>query len=350
MIETHGRGRPLRFLLLVLLCWAGGRVAASHDWWSGAPLPRLAILPKMGGPAYSKQNLGLVGQASIIVKAFGQEAAFMHVPLERGSQRSASARHASEIAHIRAPSPTVTMSDKPPATSGQTIPGQTMPGAPLVPQSSPADRWSVSGWLFWRDAGGGASLAGGGQLGGSQAGVRVAYQLIPEIPERLAVYARVTSALRRPNAPEAAVGLSVQPFRAIAVRLAVERRVALDRNARNAFAVMAVGGIGPLNLPGKMVLEGYGQAGIVGMRSRDAFADGKVTLLHAVHDTLPVSAGLSVSGGAQPNVARLDIGPQVEAKLKLGNQPARISAEWRQRVAGNARPGSGPAITLAADF
>jgi hypothetical protein len=28
----------------------------------------------------------------------------------------------------------------------------------------------------------------------------------------------------------------------------------------------------------------------------------------------------------------------------------RVHFDWRQRLAGNARPGSGPAVTLAGDF
>ncbi|MGK2908803.1 MAG: hypothetical protein ACSLE1_03245 [Sphingobium sp.] len=219
-----------------------------------------------------------------------------------------------------------------------------------MPSASTPGRWSLSSWLFWRDAGSNPSLAGVGQLGGSQAGLRIAYQLLPGTPEKLALYGRLTSALRRPRQSEAAIGVSLQPVRTIAVRIAVERRIALDQGRRNAMSAMAVGGIGPLTLPANIMLEGYGQAGVVGLRSRDAFADGKLALSHAIHPKVPVFAGVSISGGAQPQVARLDIGPQIEAKFNLGDQPARLSAEWRQRVAGNARPGSGPAITLAADF
>jgi hypothetical protein len=28
----------------------------------------------------------------------------------------------------------------------------------------------------------------------------------------------------------------------------------------------------------------------------------------------------------------------------------KVHVDWRQRIAGNARPGSGPALTLASDF
>jgi hypothetical protein len=59
------------------------------------------------------------------------------------------------------------------------------------------------------------------------------------------------------------------------------------------------------------------------------------------------SVGLGVWGGAQPGLYRLDAGPRVTMRVR-GN--LRVHADWRQRLVGNARPGSGPALTLAGDF
>jgi len=44
---------------------------------------------------------------------------------------------------------------------------------------------------------------------------------------------------------------------------------------------------------------------------------------------------------------RVDAGPRVSMRVR-GNM--RVHLDWRQRVVGNAEPGSGPALTLAADF
>jgi hypothetical protein len=63
-----------------------------------------------------------------------------------------------------------------------------------------------------------------------------------------------------------------------------------------------------------------------------------------------MSLGVALSGGAQPGVSRLDIGPQLQIRLPLPQGGARLSVEWRERIAGDAKPGSGLAITLAADF
>ena len=46
-------------------------------------------------------------------------------------------------------------------------------------------------------------------------------------------------------------------------------------------------------------------------------------------------------------VYRVDVGPRVSMPVGRG---MRVHVDWRQRVAGSAAPGSGPALTLAADF
>ncbi|MDX3900352.1 MAG: hypothetical protein QHC40_07575 [Sphingobium sp.] len=225
--------------------------------------------------------------------------------------------------------------------------------APLAPPrtvGAPTDRWRLSAWTLWRPDGPGSDfVASPGQLGGSQAGARLEVDLIPAARQRLSAYARATTALGRPAAPEAAVGLALQPSRRIPVSVAIERRVALGPGARDAMAVMAVGGFGPSPLAPGLLAEGYGQAGIVGFRRGDGFVDGKVNLLAPIGDG-PVRLGASLSGGAQPRVHRVDIGPEVQLRLPLPAAAARLSVEWRERVAGNARPPSGLAVTLAADF
>lgn len=60
--------------------------------------------------------------------------------------------------------------------------------------------------------------------------------------------------------------------------------------------------------------------------------------------------GGMIASSAQPGVERLDIGPEIRLRLPVGQGGLRLSAEWRARIAGNARPASGPAITLITDF
>jgi hypothetical protein len=63
-----------------------------------------------------------------------------------------------------------------------------------------------------------------------------------------------------------------------------------------------------------------------------------------------VRVGAAAWGAAQPGAARLDLGPR--AALSLPHGPATVTAaiEYRVRVAGRARPGSGAAVTLSTGF
>lgn len=345
MTGAHAKGRPLRFLLVVLLCWTAGRVAISQDWSAPARSVDVALkvreLPGVTDIKLTAITLPLWIKTSLPTANWTLPA--------RSHIAGLATSHALPVIGSSVVPMTYGVREE---RKNDAPPVERSPfaSAPLMPERIAAGRWSLSTWVFWRHAGAGNSLATVGQLGGSQAGARLAFQILPGAPERLALYARMTSAMTPPHAPEAALGFSVQPSAKVPVRVAVERRIALDHDARNAMAVMAVGGFGPAAVTNGFTLEGYGQAGIVGVHSRDAFADGKLSLQHPLPVTLPITVGISISGGAQPHVARLDIGPQVEARFRIGLQGARLSAEWRQRVAGDARPGSGPAVTLAADF
>lgn len=238
--------------------------------------------------------------------------------------------------------------DDPVHVSGLHAPTVSPP--PLLATRSTKDRWRASAWILWRRSNSLENPAvPTGQLGGSQAGLRLDYDLLPHAANRMTTYGRVTTALQRPAAPEAAAGLSFQPRRDIPITFALERRIALGNGGRNANAVMAVGGFGPTPIASSVTAEAYAQTGMVGFRQRDAFIDGKFSVTTPLPRT-PIRVGAALSGGAQPGVSRLDIGPELQIRLPLPQTNARLSVEWRERIAGHARPGSGLAITLAADF
>ncbi|MEO6041100.1 MAG: hypothetical protein ABIP41_04300, partial [Croceibacterium sp.] len=62
------------------------------------------------------------------------------------------------------------------------------------------------------------------------------------------------------------------------------------------------------------------------------------------------SAGVGVWGGAQKGATRVDIGPTADVTFRLGDTRGRVAADYRFRVAGDAAPASGPAVTLSAGF
>ena len=210
--------------------------------------------------------------------------------------------------------------------------------APTPLRVASKNKLAFSAWSILRSDTSPA-LATGGQLGGSQAGIRARYPIGPA----LHVAARVSAPIGSSRGKEAAVAIDWRPIRAVPVTITVERRVGLDRAGRDAFAVGAFGGFDHTLANGARI-DGYAQAGIVGTRRRDAYVDGSVRADVPVAPR--IALGLGAWGGAQPGVARLDIGPQIVVR----GRNLRLGAEWRARVAGDARPGSGPALSLGADF
>jgi hypothetical protein len=218
--------------------------------------------------------------------------------------------------------------------------------APLGGAAPSSPRWSVSAWAFVR-RGDSPALAAGGLLGGSQAGARLAYRLNRDPGRPLALSVRVSAPIRRSAGAEAALGIDWRPSRRVPVHVLAERRQALGEEGRSAFAITLYGGVSEAPL-GPLRADAYAQAGIVGARSLDPFADGSVRL------SLPLGARARLGAGAwaaaQPGAARLDLGPQASVRIPVAGRSVTVAADWRVRVAGNARPGSGPALTVATNF
>ena len=149
-----------------------------------------------------------------------------------------------------------------------------------------------------------------------------------------------------------AAGVAFAPVPALPVDIAVEQRVAVGSEGRTALAAMAFGGVGDVALPAGFRLEAYAQAGVVGAHRLDGFADGAIMVDRRIgpNPSLPLSVGALAAGAVQPGPARLDVGPRLTLRLPRFGKGSRISIDWRQRIAGDAAPDSGVAVTLAADF
>lgn len=214
------------------------------------------------------------------------------------------------------------------------------------------DRWAGVAWLALRDSSVDQSLSSvssSAMLGGPQAGLRIAHAF--DSRHRSDAYVRLTTTGRQMDGVEAALGVSWQPARSVPARLAIERRQAVTGDdARSAFAAMVVGGVNNLALPDGWRVDGYGATGVVGLARRDAFVEGSLRATRPLGTVggISLSAGGGVWGAAQPGVSRLDAGPTLDARWN-GAAP-RLSLDWRQRLAGQARPDSGIAITVSTDF
>jgi hypothetical protein len=203
------------------------------------------------------------------------------------------------------------------------------------------DRLSLTGWATMRNKGGPDSLAGGGTLGGSEAGSRLTWRFTPNLAATL----RASAPINSQRGAEAALGLRYQPFDRWPVAVTFERRHGFRDYGQSAFALFAEGGVYGRPMPWNSTLDGYFQAGVVDFNDPDWFVDGQAAVTRPVWRNL--SAGLGMWGAAQPGLSRFDVGPR--ASLLLG-KGIRAHLDYRFNVAGNARPGSGTAVTLAGDF
>lgn len=195
--------------------------------------------------------------------------------------------------------------------------------------------------------GDGVAVANDGVLGASQAGARMLYRVndAPAVP--LSLSARWSSPLQSAGV-EAAVGAEWQPVARLPVRLLAERRQRVSGNGRSAWALLAHGGVGDVPVAAGFTLDAYAQAGVVGARRRDLFADGGATLVRPV--TGSVAAGVGMWGGVQPGAARIDVGPRLTTVIDAAGGRARVSIDWRFGVVGDAAPASGPSLTIATGF
>lgn len=331
---------PLRFLMIVLGGWLCIRSAILvPGWWveegvaANGPPPALDPLP------ITRRVMPLSNRLPMLAAAPAKPS--------RLTQRSLNPVYGSPIAGasvalLSGPVPAAPLLSKPATGSLSAPPTLAMP-LRLPPD---AGRWSASAWLLVRQSRGGTPLAPGGLLGGDQAGARLLYRLNGSPERALSLSGRLYAPLGRPGSAEAAVGVDWRPIAGIPVNILAERRQALGREGRSAFSLTLYGGRS-LELRNGIRLETYAQAGIVGARRRDLFADGAVRIGVPVG---PVEIGGGAWAAAQPGARRLDVGPQVSFRLPVERMNLRVSADWRLRVAGNAEPGSGPALTLGTDF
>ena len=212
-------------------------------------------------------------------------------------------------------------------------------------------RWSGDVYSLLRDAGIAQGAAASPVLGGGQSGGSVAWAIDPLARRRLAIVGRIYAAhdVRgriNGDTAQAAVGLRWQPVAGVSV--AAERLIAIGKFTTADWTMrFAAGGQRRL---GEAVLDGYGEAGVRGNGDVYAGGQGRAALPIASAAGVALRAGPGVWGSIQAaatTVSRVDVGIGVSGQLAAG---VAINADWRWRVAGNAAPASGPAVTLAITF
>jgi hypothetical protein len=217
-------------------------------------------------------------------------------------------------------------------------------------------RWSGEVFSLLRDPGTPGTVGPAAQplLGGGQSGASIAYSFAPLARRPVSLTARINSATgggngADPASTQAAVGLRWQVVPALNIN--VERLIAIGADARNDWQMrVAGGGIGQR---GRLRWTGYGEAGVIASGDVFAGAQGFGGLRVVRLKGSDVLAGAGAWGSYQtgsPDASALDLGPSVATRLPLGRWSLDMSADYRFRVAGNALPGSGPALTIATQF
>lgn len=250
--------------------------------------------------------------------------------------------------------------------------GQTAPGVPRAAPPPPGqglaytpptqpDRWSFDAFSFYRAGSGGEAVSAGrvAIYGASQTGARVQYRFAPNSRRDPRAYLRAYQALIEGGETELAAGLSARPLGSVPVRAFAEVRLTdtplFGRTVRPAAYVVTE--FAPLRLPLDVALELYGGAGYVGGVAATPFADGQAVASREFvrfkalgKQPVRISLGGGAWGGVQSDAGRLDVGPTMRVDFDLGKVPARVSVDWRERVVGDAEPGSGVAATLSTQF
>ncbi|MDF0488095.1 hypothetical protein PX554_08120 [Sphingomonas sp. H39-1-10] len=338
-----GRGRPLRFIGVLVAGWIGVRAVMLWPQADAVPDPARRAAPTVRAPIAGARTAG------VAVATDAGPSVVPIAPIRVAGPWHGTRAVANRLGGIAQPVlPSAGAIDAPerPQAVAPPIAGLPRP-APAAVGTARASRLSGSFWLVARGGGGVTSAPLGGQLGGSQAGLRLAYLL--DRKHRLAAMARVTSPLGS-GLREAALGVEWQPTR-LPVRIVAEQRIAIA-DGKGGPAVELVGGFGPLPVGGGFRLESYAQAGAIHRERTEGFVDGAAHLSHPIGalGPIPIDLGAGLWGGAQRGAERLDVGPSITATVPIAGRAARLSLDWRERVAGAARPGSGVALTLGADF
>jgi hypothetical protein len=347
-----GEGRPLRFLMIVVGGWTGARVALLWpDPVAERAIAARRLITASSPPIGVTAPVGAPTAAVIPHLSNSERVATIHlidtigrVPAAR-LQIAAAAPPPNPLTAAAAPppAPVIAAASSPAIVPRAARVDAAQPVAIALPQPA---RWSASVWGLIRGSGAAGGVATP-QLGGSQVGARLAFRL--DQSGRVAAVARVAAALRT-RQQEAALGVEWQPTR-LPLRLVAEQRIGIA-GIRGGPALGLVGGVGALPLGHDLRVDGYAQAGVVARDRADGYVDGALVIARPVRvaEATRIELGIGAWGAAQRGASRLDLGPSATLVLPLERRAIRVGVQWRERVAGNARPGSGAVLSLGTDF
>ncbi len=371
-LYSHSKGRPLVMLVVVLSVWVGSRLML---WES--PLLMTEAVAENAANLLASQSTDVGPDAAQSPKANvpNDPAALATAPISKADRAEAMDAPSSSMASMVWEQPVADVYTKELQTgaSHQLVWMSAMSHLPVpdaiqarlaqqssTPVATPreagsSDRWSLDAWAFWRDGGSGSLVSQGRAptYGASQAGAVLSYRLAPANGRDPRAYARAYRALIDNGEREIAAGFSARPLVDVPIRAHAELRLTEFANSTEIRpAAFVTTELPQLALPLGVIGEAYAQAGYVAGEAETLFADAQLHLMRDVigFDLGRFSVGGAAWGGAQDGAERVDLGPSMRLDLRVGDTPARLSVDYRERVAGDAEPPSGVAVTLSTRF
>lgn len=363
------RGAPLAALAALVVCWCAVRVTALWLMSVDGP-PMLATVPGRASAeavmtAASAELRPAARSAALVTPRLASFAKAAGPPLEISLSRTSDAAMRmvyTPPARDRVPAAMPATAGRLEAVAGRTEDHRAVGLFPLPPPASlpdgagadPRSRWSADVWVLWRPGENTPASSGAATplLGGSQAGAVMRYALAPGSGHRPQAYLRVAGTPEGRDRAELAAGLQVRPVRDVPVVLHAEARIRRESDGvRVRPAIFATAGL-DRKVAGAVRLRTWSQGGYVAGDDGGGFADGAATVERPVvkHGDVTLAAGGGTWASMQRDAGRLDIGPSVSAEIGTGKATLRLQADYRVRIAGDAAPASGPAITLAASL
>lgn len=225
---------------------------------------------------------------------------------------------------------------------------------PAIWKSSPSPKLAIDAYAygFWRAGENDSRQATAGQYGGGQSGLIATIGVLNQSgrPMPFAMLVRAAVAHDNIRDREFALGARWKPSSSLPLTISAERR--FRAIGADNFALYVAGGQSDAPLPAGFKLDAYGQLGILSGQNGGHFFDGQMKAERQILPTSPVPLhlGAGIWTGGQKGVARVDIGPTLRTELPVGESRVRINTDWRFRVAGEASPGNGPALTVSTGF
>ncbi len=373
-MSQNKSGRPLTTIAVILTCWMLGRVAIIANDTRNASARAVPAPPERITRPIASLFQG--AEQWLISRADAKPSALVGAkniapPVQRSmlfvaplptfrrpvfpSDHPASAPRVSPVSLTTSLRSPVVLS---PAAQPKSVALQRS-APPIAPAQFPKpvaagnkNHLSLSTWMLWRPNLRQNTPASALQLGGSQIGGRLTQQVASIAPATLNGYARFVMPMGQSTNKEAALGVSLKLGKTMPLEVAAERRVAISRGGRNAWAMVVSTGVSDVALDKAISANIYAQAGVVGLNTRAKFIDGEASVMRALPDVIraPAQIGVVVAGSAQSGINRLDIGPIFTLRPKLGGKAVRASVSWRVRALGNASPRTGLAISIGGDF